>query len=79
VRLSGGEIAVVTAEHPTDPFRPQVKILTDKNGALVEEPLLANTWERDHRGEHPYAVVEAVDPESTDIDPLKHLDEQPRH
>jgi len=78
VRLSGGEIAVVTAEHPTDPFRPQVKILTDKNGVLVEEPLLANTWERDQRGEHPYAVVEAVDPESTDIDPLKYLDEQRR-
>jgi putative nucleotidyltransferase with HDIG domain len=78
VRLSGGEIAVVTAEHPTDPFRPQVKILTDTQGALVEEPLLANTWERDHRGEHPYAVVEAVDPESTDIDPLKYLDEQQR-
>jgi hypothetical protein len=79
VRLSGGEIAVVTAEHPTDPFRPQVKILTDKDGVLVEEPLLANTWERDHRGEHPYAVVEAIDPESTDIDPLKYLDEQERH
>jgi hypothetical protein len=55
-----------------------VKILTDKNGVLVEEPLLANTWERDQRGEHPYAVVEAVDPESTDIDPLKYLDEQRR-
>jgi hypothetical protein len=55
-----------------------VKILTDANGVLVEEPVLANTWERDHRGEHPYAVVEAVDPESTDIDPLKYLDEQQR-
>jgi putative nucleotidyltransferase with HDIG domain len=76
VRLSGGEIAVVTAEHPTDPFRPQVKILTDTTGAVIEEPLLANTWERDGSGEHPYAVVEAVDPESTDIDPLKYLDEQ---
>jgi putative nucleotidyltransferase with HDIG domain len=73
VRLSGDEIAVVTAEHPLDPFRPQVKILTDRTGALVEDPLLANTWERDSRGEHPYAVVEAVDPESVGIDPLKYL------
>ena len=73
VRLSGDEVAVVTAEHPTDPFRPQVKILTDKAGALLEEPVLANTWERDSRGEHPYAVVEAVDPETVDIDPLKYL------
>jgi len=75
VRLSGDQVAVVTAEHPTDPFRPQVKILTDRAGAMLEEPLLANTWERDSRGEHPYAVVEAVDPdERTDIDPLKYVD-----
>src|SRR5437870_1938568 len=75
VRLSGGEIAVVTAEHPTDPFRPQVKIVTDRTGALVDEPLLANTWERDSRGEHPYAVVEALDPdERPDIEPLMYVD-----
>src|SRR5712691_2126402 len=73
VRLSTGEMAVVTAAHPTDPFRPQVKIIADASGALLEAPLLANTWERDSRGEHPYAVVEAVDPESTDIDPLTFL------
>jgi putative nucleotidyltransferase with HDIG domain len=75
VHLAGGEVAVVTAEHPSDPFRPQVKILTDNTGALIEEPLLANTWERDSRGEHPYAVVEALDPdERPDIDPLKYID-----
>jgi putative nucleotidyltransferase with HDIG domain len=73
VRLNGDELAVVTAEHPADPFRPQVKIIADRTGALLEEPLLANTWERDSRGEHPYAVVEAVDPESVEIDPLKYL------
>jgi putative nucleotidyltransferase with HDIG domain len=73
VRLNTEELAVVTAEHPTDPFRPQVKILTDKTGTAFEEPLLANTWERDERGEHPYAVVEAIDPESVSIDPLAHL------
>jgi putative nucleotidyltransferase with HDIG domain len=73
VRLSGDELAVVTAEHPADPFRPQVKILTDRTGARLEAPLLANTWERDSRGEYPYAVVEAVDPESVAIDPLTFL------
>ncbi|MBZ5557391.1 MAG: HD domain-containing protein [Acidobacteriia bacterium] len=73
VRLSTEEIAVVTAEHPTDPFRPQVKILTDAKGALLEEPMLTNTWERDSRGEFPRAVVEAIDPETVDIDPLKYL------
>jgi putative nucleotidyltransferase with HDIG domain len=73
VRLTHGEIAVVTAEHPTDPFRPQVKIIVDRSDVTLEDPVLANTWERDDRGEHPYAVVEAVDPESTEIDPLKYL------
>jgi putative nucleotidyltransferase with HDIG domain len=73
VRMNTEELAVVTAEHPTDPFRPQVKILMDRAGAIIEEPLLANTWDRDPRGEYPYAVVEAVDPESVAIDPLKYL------
>ncbi len=73
VRLNTEDLAVVTAEHPTDPFRPQVKILMDRSGAMMEEPALANTWDRDHRGEYPYAVIEAVDPESVSIDPLKYL------
>jgi hypothetical protein len=57
----------------SDPFRPQVKIIVDRSNAVLETPVLANTWDRDSRGEHPHAVVEAVDPESTDIDPLKYL------
>src|SRR5438876_10680434 len=73
VRLSTEELAVVTAEHPTDPFRPQVKVLSDRLGAMIEEPHLANTWDRNDRGEYSYAVVEAVDPESVGIDPLKYL------
>ena len=32
VRLNTDELAVVTAEHPTDPFRPQVKIVIDAIG-----------------------------------------------
>ena len=73
VRLSTDELAVVTAEHPTDPFRPQVKIVMDAQGALLEEPRLVNTWDRDGSGDHPRAVVEAVDPETVAIDPLKYL------
>ena len=77
VRLSTEELAVVTAEHPTDPFRPQVKIITDSKGTVLENPLLTNTWELDSRGEHARAVVEAVDPEEAGIDPLKFLDANP--
>ena len=73
VRLSTEELAVVTAEHPSDPFRPQVKIITNSKGDMLEEPLLANTWERDSSGQGPRAVVEAVDPESVNIDPLKFM------
>ncbi len=73
VRLDTDELAVVSAEHPTDPFRPQVKILTDKTGARLEAPLLVDTWERDGRGEQLRAVVEAVDPEPLAIDPLTYL------
>src|SRR5437764_827610 len=72
VRLNTDELAVVSAEHPTDPFRPQVKILTTPKGEPLEEPLLTNTWE--HQGDDDErAVVEAVDPEPLGIDPLKYL------
>src|SRR5262249_3582146 len=56
VRLSTEELAIVTAEHPSDPFRPQVKIISDAAGAMLEQPHLVNTWERDGRGEHARAV-----------------------
>jgi putative nucleotidyltransferase with HDIG domain len=72
VRLNTDELAVVSAEHPTDPFRPQVKIIQDAKGEFLEEPLLANTWER-QSGDQERAVVEAVDPEPWGIDPLKYL------
>jgi hypothetical protein len=50
-----------------------VKIITDPQGAMLEEPVLANTWERDSRGEHTRAIVEAVDHEIVGIDPLRYL------
>jgi hypothetical protein len=50
-----------------------VKILADGKGDRLDEPVLANTWERDVRGEYPRAVVEAVDSDPIDIDPLTYL------
>ena len=73
VRLNTDEVAVVTHEHPKDPFRPQVKIVLDRLGQPLEEPALINTWEPDRRGQHKYAVVEAVDPDTAGIDPLAYL------
>ena len=73
VRLNTDEVAVVTHEHPKDPFRPQVKVVRDRVGQPLEEPLLINTWEPDDRGQHKFAVVEAVDPDTAGVDPLAYL------
>lgn len=73
VRLSNDEVAVVTHEHPTDPFRPQVKVLLDRLGQAHETPTIVNTWEADAHGNFHFAVVEAVDPDTVQIDPLSFL------
>jgi putative nucleotidyltransferase with HDIG domain len=73
VRLNTEEVGVVAHEHPTDPFRPQVKVILDARGDQLAEPVLVSTWERDARGLFPYAVVEAVDPDQAGLDPLAHL------
>ena len=73
VRLNTEEIGVVTQTHPDDPFRPQVKLISDRKGDKLETPLLTNTWDRDGRGEFPREVVEAVDSQSVGIDPLAYL------
>ncbi len=73
VRLNTDAVGVVTAEHPTDPFRPQVKVIRDRDGGILDESMLVNTWEPDGRGDFTWAVVEAIDPETAGIDPLKYL------
>ncbi len=74
VRLDSDELGVVTREHPSDPFRPQVKVVVDARGDRLEAPVLLNTWERDGRGEFVRAVVAAVDPDEVGIDPTAYLD-----
>lgn len=61
-------------EQPDDPFRPQIKLIQDADGHLLENPVLANTWERDERGDYPLAITEAVDPETAGLDPLSYLE-----
>jgi putative nucleotidyltransferase with HDIG domain len=73
VRLTSGAVGVVTHEHPSDPFRPQVKMVQDADGHKIEDPPLINTWEIDGKGEFRYAVEEALDPDTVEIDPLAHL------
>jgi putative nucleotidyltransferase with HDIG domain len=73
VRLNTDEVGVVTHEHPSDPFRPQVKIVRGRDGAALEDMPLVNTWEPDGRGDFAWAVVEAVDPDEAGIDPLQYM------
>ncbi len=73
VRLDTDEVALVVHEHPSDPFRPQVKLLLDRLGQPIEAPSLVNTWEPDGRGDFRCAVIEAVDPDSVNLDPLAYM------
>ncbi len=70
VRLETDEVAVVTHEHPSDPFRPRVKVLLDRLGAALEAPEIVDTWEVDSRKR---GVVEAVNPDTVSVDPLAFL------
>lgn len=70
VRLQTGEIGVVAAEHPTDPYRPEVRIVTDADGAILPAPVTVDTSARDSSGEFLRTVLEAVDAEDTGVDPL---------
>ncbi|MEO6236406.1 MAG: hypothetical protein ABIQ52_05360 [Vicinamibacterales bacterium] len=73
VRLTTEQIGVVIHEHPTDRFRPQVKIVRDRDGGELEAPALVNTWAPDDRGDFPWAVVDAVDAAVAGLDPLKYM------
>jgi putative nucleotidyltransferase with HDIG domain len=73
VRMQTDEVGVVTHEHPSDPFRPQVKLVRGRQGEALEEPRLVNTWEPDGRGDYTWAVVEAVDPDEAGLDPLQYM------
>jgi putative nucleotidyltransferase with HDIG domain len=70
VRLESDEVAVVTHEHPTDPFRPRVRVVLDRLGSALETPETVDTWALDSRKR---GVVEAVNPEAVSLDPLAYL------
>ncbi len=71
VKLSTGEIAVVTKVHAPDPYRPKVRIVIDQSGVLVEKPRVVNLWERHPDQERGPAIVAPVDSQDLfGIDPL---------
>ena len=72
VRLSTGEIAVVTKVHAPDPYRPRVRVLYDRSGTRLDLPLERNLWEAAGGTEPDKAdsIVAPIDPAELGIDPL---------
>jgi putative nucleotidyltransferase with HDIG domain len=72
VRLSSGEIAVVTQVHAPDPHRPRVRVLISKDGTRLELRYDRNLWEPQAEGEQT-SIAAPVEPSAYGIDPLTYL------
>jgi hypothetical protein len=73
VRLADGAVAVVTAVHAPDPYRPRVRILVDPAGARLPAPADRSLWESGAHDGPPDRIVEPVDPAAYGVDPLTFL------
>jgi putative nucleotidyltransferase with HDIG domain len=69
VRLSTGEVAVVTRIHAPDPYRPRVRVLFDAAGTRLELPVERNLWDAPP-GDSSGTIAMPVDPAEFGIDPL---------
>jgi putative nucleotidyltransferase with HDIG domain len=69
VRLNTGETAVVLKTHAADPHRPQVRMLTSREGARLELTYEINLWENEDPA-RPSSIVAPVDPATFGADPL---------
>ncbi|HUK37392.1 MAG TPA: HD-GYP domain-containing protein [Vicinamibacterales bacterium] len=70
VRLNTGEVAVVRQVHAPDPYRPQVRVVYDKDGTRVEAPYDLNLWEAQPENGVPPSITAPLDPANYTIDPL---------
>jgi putative nucleotidyltransferase with HDIG domain len=70
VKLNTGEVGVVRQVHAPDPYRPQVRVLFDKDGAAISVPYDLNLWEAVAEAGVPSEVVAPLDPADYPIDPL---------
>jgi putative nucleotidyltransferase with HDIG domain len=71
VRLDSGEIAVVTKTYAPDPYRPRVRVIGGREGALLETPYDLNLWEAAEG--QPQSVKAPLDPKEYGVDPLTYL------
>jgi putative nucleotidyltransferase with HDIG domain len=77
VRLNTGEVAVVVKVHAPDPYRPQVRILIERDGKRLDLPYEVTLWEmpadtpaENGAPQRPSSVVAPLDPKDYDFDPL---------
>src|SRR5262249_45914659 len=73
VRLNTGEVAVGTKGHALDPYRPQVRVLIDRDGRPLEIPYDLALWESAAQNgdpQRPNSVVAPLDPKDFEFDPL---------
>lgn len=73
VRLDNGAIAVVTAVHAPEPFKPRVKLIRTPSGEIIEMPYEINLWEAGHDERGPRTVQAPLDPAEHGLDPLTYL------
>jgi putative nucleotidyltransferase with HDIG domain len=73
VKISSGEIAVVTAVHAPDPYRPRVRVIFGKDGTRLDLPYDRNLWEAPDDGQPPYTVIAPLEPDDFGIDPLNFM------
>ncbi len=70
VRLNTGEIAIVLKVYAPDPYRPNVRVLFNRQGARLEIPYELNLWEATEDPQRPSSIVAPLDPAAVGIDPL---------
>ncbi len=70
VRLNTGEVAVVLKVHAPDPYRPQVRVLFNRDGKRLDLAYDLNLWEPADDPQRPASVVAPLDPAAFDFDPL---------
>jgi putative nucleotidyltransferase with HDIG domain len=73
VKLTSGEVAVVTHVHAPDPHRPRVRILFGKDGVRLDLPYDRNLWDPAQQDASTDAILAPVEPSAYGVDPLSYL------